>query len=334
MHKVARDLGDELEEHTMPKRRWSRHVGGHKTVQAVIVSDAKDPEMGALRAHIERLGGSVLAVHGLVRAMTVQIKARHVRQLAQRDDVVSISPNRETRRTASTLESITGSLTSQVRTNSSKTSYSGLDGSGVGIAVLDSGVMRNHLAFNDAAGAKRIKRHVEHAQHQRCSRGPAATAAIRCSQAVPRSPATRRRSTTPAATCRTATATARTWPRSPPARPASTPDPRPMPPAWRRTPNLYDVKVLGDDGSGTLSDALEGIIWVIYHAKEYNIRVMNLSLAADSTESWQTDPLCIAVRTAAAAGITVVAAAGNFGLDAQRQPRSTAASARPASTRR
>ena len=41
---------------------------------------------------------------------------------------------------------------------------------------------------------------------------------------------------------------------------------------------------------------------------------MNLSLAADSTESWQTDPLCIAVRTAAAAGITVVAAAGNFGL--------------------
>ena len=102
-HKVARDLGDELEEHTMPKRRWSRHVGGHKTVQAVIVSDAKDPEMGALRAHIERLGGSVLAVHGLVRAMTVQIKARHVRQLARRDDVVSISPNRETRRSASTL---------------------------------------------------------------------------------------------------------------------------------------------------------------------------------------------------------------------------------------
>ena len=117
-HKVARDLGDELEEHTMPKRRWSRQVGGHKTVQAVIVSDSKDPEMGALRAHIERLGGSVLAVHGLVRAITVQIKARHVRQLAQRDDVVSISPNRETRRSASTLESITGALTSKVRSNS------------------------------------------------------------------------------------------------------------------------------------------------------------------------------------------------------------------------
>ena len=80
--------------------------------------------------------------------------------------------------------------------------------------------------------------------------------------------------------------------------------------------DLYDVKVLDDNGIGTLSDALEGIEWVIYHAKEYNIRVLNLSLATDSTETWQTDPLCAAVRSAAAAGITVVVAAGNFGQDA------------------
>ena len=56
----------------------------------------------------------------------------------------------------------------------------------------------------------------------------------------------------------------------------------------------------GDTGTGTLSDTIEGINWVIYHAKEYNIRVMNLSLAAQSTESWLTDPLCIAVRSASA----------------------------------
>ena len=52
---------------------------------------------------------------------------------------------------------------------------------------------------------------------------------------------------------------------------------------------------------------------MLYHAKEYNIRVMNLSLAADSTETWQTDPLALAARSAVAAGITVVVAAGNFG---------------------
>ena len=98
--------------------------------------------------------------------------------------------------------------------------------------------------------------------------------------------------------------------------------------------DLYDVKVLDDNGIGTLSDALDGIQWVIYHAKEYNIRVMNLSLATDSTESWLTDPLCAAVRSAVAAGITVVVAAGNFGQDASRQRGLRHASARPATTRR
>ena len=60
---------------------------------------------------------------------------------------------------------------------------------------------------------------------------------------------------------------------------------------------------------------------MIYHAKEYNIRVMNLSLAADSTETWQTDPLARAARSAVAAGITVVVAAGNFGQDANGAER-------------
>ena len=78
--------------------------------------------------------------------------------------------------------------------------------------------------------------------------------------------------------------------------------------------NIYDVRVLDGQGRGTLSDVLEGIQWAIFHAKEYNIRVLNLSLAAASGESWRTDPLCIAVRRAAAAGITVVVAGGNFGL--------------------
>ena len=77
--------------------------------------------------------------------------------------------------------------------------------------------------------------------------------------------------------------------------------------------------MLDDLGAGTLSDALQGIQWVIYHAKEYNIKVLNISLAANSPESWLTDPLCVAVRSATAAGITVVVAAGNYGLNALGQ---------------
>ena len=40
---------------------------------------------------------------------------------------------------------------------------------------------------------------------------------------------------------------------------------------------------------------------------------MNLSLGTDSAESWVDDPLARAVRSATAAGITVVVAPGNFG---------------------
>ena len=59
---------------------------------------------------------------------------------------------------------------------------------------------------------------------------------------------------------------------------------------------VRSVKVLDCNGVATLSSLLAGIDWVIYHAKDYNIRVLNLSLAADSTESYLTDPLCRAAR--------------------------------------
>src|SRR5262249_43193114 len=77
--------------------------------------------------------------------------------------------------------------------------------------------------------------------------------------------------------------------------------------------SLVDVKVLDELGLGQVSDVLAGIDWVMAHRTAYNIRVMNLSLAASSSESYVTDPLCRAVRRAVASGIVVVAAAGNFG---------------------
>jgi subtilisin family serine protease len=75
--------------------------------------------------------------------------------------------------------------------------------------------------------------------------------------------------------------------------------------------NIYDVRVLDDTGVGQIGDVLAGIDWVIYHSKDYNIRVLNLSLAADSTESFRTDPLCRRARCDFV-GLTVVVAAGNW----------------------
>ena len=158
--KVARDLDDEIGQSRSPRARWARDLNGVRHIQAIVVSDSTDPAMTDLRNHVTRTGGTVQAVHSAMRALTVQIKANQVRALAERDDVVSVSPNRATQRTASTLETITGSLTANVRATSTKTTYTGLDGTGIGIAVLDSGVMREHWAFADANAGYRVKRNV------------------------------------------------------------------------------------------------------------------------------------------------------------------------------
>jgi serine protease AprX len=78
--------------------------------------------------------------------------------------------------------------------------------------------------------------------------------------------------------------------------------------------SLVDVRVLDSLGLGQVSDVLSGIDWAMANRTTFNIKVINLSLASSSTESYVTDPLCRAVRRAEAAGITVVVAAGNFGL--------------------
>jgi serine protease AprX len=83
---------------------------------------------------------------------------------------------------------------------------------------------------------------------------------------------------------------------------------------------LIDVRVLGANGSGLTSDVIAGIDWAIDHASTYNIRIINLSLGHPVTEPSADDPLCQAVARAVAAGITVVASAGNYGLTTTGQP--------------
>ena len=111
-HKIARDLHEGANTARMPKAKWLRNINGVRHVQAVVVTNGADPDMSALRSFVQNTGGSVHAVFPSMNAMTVQIRASLVQALAERDDVVSVSPNREIHRTASTLESITGAVTS------------------------------------------------------------------------------------------------------------------------------------------------------------------------------------------------------------------------------
>ncbi len=77
--------------------------------------------------------------------------------------------------------------------------------------------------------------------------------------------------------------------------------------------SLYSIRALYPDGTGYTSDIIVGINWAIQSKSQHNIRVMNLSLGHPIYESYTTDPLCLAVRAAYNAGIAVVVAAGNDG---------------------
>ena len=75
---------------------------------------------------------------------------------------------------------------------------------------------------------------------------------------------------------------------------------------------LVGVKVLAADGSGSISDIIAGVDWVVQNKDKYGIKVINLSLGS-SQSSDGTDSLSQAVNNAWAAGLVVCVAAGNSG---------------------
>jgi serine protease AprX len=82
---------------------------------------------------------------------------------------------------------------------------------------------------------------------------------------------------------------------------------------------LIAVKVLDSQGAGLSSTVIQGIDWCVENRVLHNIRVINLSLGQRPGESTTTDPLCSAVRRAVDAGITVVVSAGNKGKNSAGQ---------------
>jgi len=77
--------------------------------------------------------------------------------------------------------------------------------------------------------------------------------------------------------------------------------------------NFVDLRVLDANGAGSDSMVIAAIQRAIALKDTYNIRVINLSLGRGIFSSYTQDPLCQAVESAWQAGIVVVAAAGNYG---------------------
>ncbi len=77
--------------------------------------------------------------------------------------------------------------------------------------------------------------------------------------------------------------------------------------------DLVSIKAFAANGAGTYLDVIRGIDFVVANQAAYGIRVVNLSFSAEPLSWYWDDPLAQAVMAAWQAGIVVVASAGNGG---------------------
>ena len=73
--------------------------------------------------------------------------------------------------------------------------------------------------------------------------------------------------------------------------------------------SILNLRVLNSLGMGSTSGLLSALDWVLTNRDSYNIRVVNMSLGMAAVDSYRNDPVCLAVRRLVNAGSVVVAAA-------------------------
>jgi serine protease AprX len=153
----------------------------------------------------------------------------------------------------------------------------GFDGTGIGIAVIDSGV----ASWHDDLGSDRVAKFVDFVGFQAAAYDDYGhgthVAGILAGSGY--DSGGRRRGIAPGAT-------------------------------------LLVEKVLDGAGQGYISNVIAAIDYAIANKDALNLRVVNLSVAAGVYESYRTDPLTLAARRAVEAGLVVVSAAGNLGVAA------------------
>jgi serine protease AprX len=80
---------------------------------------------------------------------------------------------------------------------------------------------------------------------------------------------------------------------------------------------LVSVRAFDGNGKGSYATVINGLQWLLTNRSTYNIRILNLSFGAKPQSSYWNDPLNQAVMKLWQAGIVVVVSAGNAGPSAQ-----------------
>jgi serine protease AprX len=237
-----------------------------------ILIEAADPgSLGQIASVVSQHGGAAGRLLPIINAQKALLPNAAIEALADNAAVGHVWLDRATT-SANERTSATVGATA-IRQNL------GLDGRGIGVAVIDSGITTWHDDLSSAAGGQRVAAFVDfvngrsepyddygHGTH---------VAGIVAGNGYDSAGA--RTGIAPGA-------------------------------------SLIVLKVLDANGAGRISDTIAAFDWVLTHRAEFNIRVVNVSLSSGVSQSFAGDPLTLAARRLVDAGIVVVAAAGNQGV--------------------
>src|SRR6266436_6441125 len=258
-HKLSKDL-DALK-------------GSHSGATVDVIIQFNQTPTDAHHQKVQNKGGVLKTKLDFIKGAHYSVPVESLDALADDPDVAYISPDRPVR----------GALDTTVATvNGAYAQTLGLDGAGIGVAVIDSGVA-DIPDLHNASGAYEVVYsqsfvpndtntgdpfgHGTHIAGIIASSGASSTGFKYTRQFVGLAPSV----------------------------------------------NLVNLRVLDQYGMSTDSVVVAAIQRAIQLKSQYNIRVMNLSLGRGVYETASLDPLCQAAEQAWKAGIVVVVAAGNYG---------------------
>ncbi len=272
-----------------PATGTSTGTGSPRDMLAVLILPS---DVAAARQAIHASGGSITAELKLGNTLAADVPSAALTQLETAPGIARVTVDPVLRLQADSLDTWSQRLQSVYpRAVGATTLWSGRSverGTGVGVAVLDSGIDADHPDFRDASGRSRVVRQVNaiFGQGMRAQGDDNGHGTFVAGIIGGRGIGT----------------------------PASTDDANYI--GIAPDVNLISLKVSNREGVAHMSSVVTAIEWVLSHRRDYNIRVLNLSLVSSSADSYANSVLDAAVELAWFQGVVVVVAAGNGGAHA------------------
>src|SRR5580700_11244732 len=257
-----------------------QRAGGGNDLVTVIVQYRQMPNSSSLKA-MQLQGAAIRYQHHSIHAVTMRVPASMLAQLANDPNVAYVTPDRQQSMTSNPA---TEEFATAVEADVAAAQY-GFDGTGIGVAVIDSGIAA-HPDLNNASGTSRV------VYSQSFVAGDTTT-----SDKFGHGTHVAGLIGGTGANSGTGNGYLAKYAGVAP------------------NVNIISLRVLDSNGSGTDSQVIAAIQQAIALQSTYNIRVINMSLGRPVYESYTLDPVCQAVESAWQAGIVVVVAAGNRGRD-------------------